>query len=141
MSDNEELNSDDDESHQGAESPVPEMNLEGPTFDIATGVRVEEDACKAHHNVTGSSGTQKVVCSKRDCKLKLHARRREQGDVGHAGVYLAYHKASSKTPQADPAGLVSAGFYDLQEVDEQQAREEEEMKVAAQDQEELSGSE
>ena len=110
MSDNEELNSEDDESHQGAESPVPEMNLAGPTFDIAMGVRVKEDACKAHHNVTGPSGTQKVVCSKRECRLKLHARRREQGDVGHAGVYLAYHKSSSKTPQAEPAGLSSAGY-------------------------------
>ena len=41
----------------------------------------------------------------------------------------------------DPAGLSAAGFYKLEEVDERLAREDEQMGVAARDQNDLSGSE
>ena len=56
MSDDEGPKSDDDESRLGDESPVPEINLAGPTFDPAVGVRILEDDCRAYHNITGDEG-------------------------------------------------------------------------------------
>ena len=58
MSDIDELKSDDDESQLGAESPVPEVAHAGANFDVAMGVRVLPESCRAHININGSSGTQ-----------------------------------------------------------------------------------
>ena len=57
------------------------------------------------------------------------------------GFYFLYAKLTAKNPHVDPAGLEATGFYELHEVDKRQAREDEEMGVAAQNQQDSSESE